>query len=64
MNKNELYEKISAILDKNEYKPFNDTIDELCKKGFPNGCFQDYAVLCDVIEILGACENYLKSLNK
>lgn len=58
MNKNELLEKITAILDKNEYNLFHDTIDELCKKRIPR--FQDYEVLADILLILGFCESYLK----
>ena len=35
---------------------FKATVDMLCNKGIPNGCFQDYKMLMDVLEILSLCE--------
>jgi hypothetical protein len=52
-------ERIKQILDK--YTPedaqrIHDTCDMLCSKGIPNGVYQDYALLIDLIEILSICE--------
>ena len=35
---------------------FKATVDMLCSKGIGNGCFQDYTILVDVLEILSICE--------
>ena len=35
---------------------FKATVDMLCSKGIPNGCFQDYTILVDILEILSICE--------
>ena len=43
---------------------FHDTIDELCSKGIAKGCYQDYAVLSDVLTILTDCETYMKNACK
>jgi hypothetical protein len=52
-------ENLKQILSK--YKPedaqaFKDTTDMLCTKGIGNGCYQDYAMLMDVVRILALCE--------
>lgn len=39
---------------------FEETVAELCKNGIAKGCYQDYRVLCDVVEILSIIEKYLK----
>lgn len=38
---------------------FKATIDMLCSKGIGNGCFQDYTILVDVLEILSICETII-----
>lgn len=57
-------ERIKAILDKykteRQKKLFKDTVDMLSKKGIANGCYQDYTVLIDVLEILSICETIIK----
>lgn len=35
---------------------FKKTVEMLCQKGIPNGCFQDYTLLTAVLEILSVCE--------
>ena len=35
---------------------FKATVDMLCSQGIPNGCFQDYKLLTDILEILAICE--------
>jgi hypothetical protein len=35
---------------------FKATVDMLCNKGIPNGCFQDYKMLKDILVILSLCE--------
>ncbi len=62
MTQEQGFEKITEILenyDKKDSKIFNDTIDELCKKGIPNGCYQNNTVLLDVVSILTICENII-----
>ena len=51
--------RIKEILSKYEGRgeEFTATIDMLCDKGIPNGCFRDYAVLADILEILSICEH-------
>lgn len=56
-------ERIKSILEK--YSPeggkeFRNTVDMLCKKGIANGCYQDYTVLMDVLEILSICETIIE----
>ena len=50
--------RIEEILSKYEGRgaEFKATVDMLCNKGIPNGCFQDYTILIDVLEILSICE--------
>lgn len=51
-------EIIKEILEKYKGREaeFKATVEMLCNKGIPNGCFQDYAMLIDVLEILSICE--------
>lgn len=51
-------ERIKEILDKYDGRgaEFMATVNMLCDKGIPNGVFQDYAMLADVLEILSICE--------
>lgn len=47
--------KIKKILNnynKDDYKLFNDTINTLIQKGVPNGAYQDYGMVADIIQIL------------
>ena len=56
-------DEIKKILEKykkEDYQIFEATIDMLFKKGIPNGFFNDYAVLNDVIVILVTCRNIIK----
>jgi hypothetical protein len=56
-------EEIKKILDKFTSKDadaFAETVDMLYKKGIPNGVFQDYGLLMDVMSILAICENIIK----
>jgi hypothetical protein len=55
--------EIKRILDKysaDDAKAFSDTIEMLYKKGIPNGCYQDYSMLMDVVSILAICELIIK----
>ena len=45
-------------------KLFHDTVNELCSNGIAKGCYQDYAVLSDVLTILTDCETYMKNVCK
>jgi hypothetical protein len=59
-------EEIIEILSKyntNDAKTFHDTTDMLCSKGIANGCYQDMAMLMDVISILCICEKFIKEGN-
>lgn len=50
--------RIKEIVSKYEGRgqEFKATVEMLCNKGIPNGCFQDYAMLVDILEILAICE--------
>ena len=52
-----MLDKINEILAKyrGQAKNFQETIDTLCSKGIPNGTFQDYAMLSDILAILEIC---------
>ena len=39
---------------------FKATVEMLCSKGIGNGCFQNYNILIDVLEILSICESIAK----
>lgn len=62
MNTN--FEIIKDILTKykNEKNIFHETIEELITKGIPQGCYQNYALLFDIVRILYICEDKLKNL--
>lgn len=52
-------ERIKEVLSNyapEDFKSFYDTVEMLCAKGIPNGCYQDYTVLADVVKILTICE--------
>lgn len=56
-------ERIKSVLEKyneQDAKAFKDTIDMLCSKGIGNGCYQDYALLMDVISILTIAESIVR----
>lgn len=56
-------EKIRKSLNKftqKDYQTFQDTIAELCKNGISKGCYQDYALLSEVLNILDACALAIK----
>lgn len=52
--------KILSNYTKDDYQLFYNTVDELCRNGISCGCYQNYAVLIDVISILSICENIIK----
>ena len=37
-------------------KAVHDMLDELCAKGVAKGCYQDYGLLIDFLEVLAAIE--------
>ena len=60
-------ERISHIEDilvelrvQNKGAEFKKTVEMLCQKGIPNGCFQDYSLLMAVLEILSICETIIE----
>ncbi len=58
------FDKICEILshyEPEDHKIFHETIDELCGKGIAKGCFQDYGVLSDILNILTQCEAIIKN---
>ena len=64
MYENQTIKTIEQILDyyvAEDYEIFKETIDELCKMGISKGCFQDYAILSDILAILTVCQNIVKS---
>lgn len=34
----------------------SDTVNELVAKGFPNGCFQDYTAVSEVMDVISQVE--------
>lgn len=59
----ECFTLIETLLKKyrGREKEVSATIDELCARGVPKGCFQDYAMLSDVLTLLGAFESAVKA---
>lgn len=58
------FDKICEILANyapEDHKIFHETVDKLCGKGIANGCFQNYGVLSDVLNILNECEIIIKN---
>lgn len=57
-----LNEKLCDILQKykGRAEDYHETIDALFKKGVPNGCYQDYELLNDIISILTHFERALR----
>lgn len=55
------FQEIVNKYDKSDAKLVNDTIEMLTSKGVGNGCYQDYTVLMDVINILDAFLNAIKN---
>ncbi len=51
-------ERLKEILEKYKGREaeFKATVDMLCDKGIGKGCFQDFTILIDVLEILSICE--------
>ena len=39
-------------------------IDELCRNGIAHGCYQDYAILVDILEVLAYFEHKVESLEE
>lgn len=52
-------EEILGNYTEDDKQLVHETIDELCKKGVGNGCFQDYGVLADIVDVLGAFERMI-----
>lgn len=55
----EIAKKLSDY-DAEGAKLWAESVDELFKKGFPNGVYQDYGVVADIASILGIITTYLK----
>lgn len=56
--------KFQEIVDKysgEDVKVIHDTVETLVGKGVPNGCYQDYTVLTDVISVLTLFESAVKN---
>ena len=52
MSYQEKFEKILSNYTSKDALLVHNTIDVLCSKGIGNGCYQDYAVLADVVNVL------------
>lgn len=48
---------VPSNLTKDNVKP---VIDELCKNGIAKGCYQDYSILMEVLQIFTQIEEELK----
>lgn len=58
-----LVEQLKIIYDKynrQDGKQIEDTISMLCSKGIANGCYQDYAMLMDIVSVMTIFENAIK----
>lgn len=58
MNK---FDEILKKYTKEDYPIIHKSIDELCKNGVGNGCYQDYSILVDILEVLAYFENIVKN---
>ena len=56
MTGQEKFQKLVDKYNKTDAQEIHDTVDMLCSKGIGNGCFQNYAMLADVLEVLVAFE--------
>lgn len=64
MYENQTLKTIEQILDNyvaEDYDVFEKTVNEIQKKGIPNGYYIDYAILTDVLAILTVCKNIVKN---
>lgn len=50
------FEQIVDRHNKTDAQEIHDAIDMLCAKGIANGCYQNYAILMDILEVLDAFE--------
>ena len=57
----ERFQEIVNKYDKTDLKLVKDTVDMLAAKGVGNGCYQDYGVLSDVLEVLSVFESAIKN---
>ena len=55
------FQEIVNKYNKTDLKLIKDTVDMLAKKGISNGCYQDYVVLSDVLEVLSVFESAVKN---
>lgn len=56
----QLFDGILASYRPEDSKVVCDTVNELCKHGIAKGCYQDYAVLNDILRVLGIFESLVK----
>ncbi len=47
---------------KGKHLEVKSTIDELCRNGIGRGCYQDYALLNDILSVLTTLEDGVKEL--
>lgn len=62
-NKMEHIKEIERILGKyssNKAELFEDTVRTIINVGIPDGSFQDYALVSDIVSILGICYTIVK----
>lgn len=52
-------EDIFKDYTKEDVPAVKDTISMLCKKGIADGCYQDYAMLADIVSVLASIEEYI-----
>ena len=59
----ECFTLIETLLKKyrGKQKEVGATIDELCLRGIAKGCYQNYAMLSDMLTLLGAFEKAVKA---
>lgn len=56
----EQFDDILASYRPEDSKIVCDTVNELCEHGIPKGCYQNYAVLNDILRVLGIFESLVK----
>lgn len=55
------FQEIVNKYNKTDFKMVKDTVDMLASKGVGNGCYQDYTILMDILEVLSVFESAVKN---
>ena len=55
---------VKEFTDKYKHLEVKSTIDELCRNGIGRGCYQDYALLNDILSVLTTLEDGVEGAGK